>query len=73
MREKQCLACGAIRTLKGNPLSGNYCSPVCLGRSSDRIRPRRDDIHSLLREGRPLSQEKPADPFPDLFDNSEDD
>lgn len=26
---KVCHICGASRTLRGMPLTGNYCSPVC--------------------------------------------
>lgn len=36
MTPKICEACGANRTVKGNELTGRFCSPVCRDRSIQR-------------------------------------
>lgn len=30
MKDRSCATCGASRTIKGNKLTGQYCSPACL-------------------------------------------
>lgn len=67
-----CHTCGKDRTLKNEPLKGDYCSPTCLNKAHSRLRP--------VRQGDPLrlSDEAPDDdsynisdihdPFKALFD-----
>lgn len=73
---RSCHICGATRTLRGQPLTGNYCSPTCLDRA--RSRP---DSHGANQIGRGrdsgirLSDEDDSgrayNPFADLFGNDD--
>lgn len=74
---KCCHVCGATRTTKGQPITGNYCSPICLNRA--RHRP---DSYGANTSGRgyehgiSLSDEddsgKVYNPFDELFDVNND-
>jgi len=69
---KCCHTCGATQTLKGKPLTGNYCSPMCLDRAYSR-----PDSHGANTIGRgsahgtQLSDENDSarayNPFDELF------
>jgi len=73
---KCCHTCGATRTLKGQPLSGNYCSPMCLDKA--RHRPDSYGANTIGRgrdHGIRLSDEDDSarvyNPFDDLFDGND--
>lgn len=69
VRKRACHNCGATVTRRGLPLTGNYCSPVCLDKARNRPdshnsydkfdRSRRDDYEDSRNV---------YNPFKDLFD-----
>lgn len=70
----RCHTCGTTRTLRGNPLSGNYCSPTCMHKARER-----PDSHGAGQYGKrqPMLDEDNEsysmsniyNPFKGLFDD----
>jgi hypothetical protein len=76
-RTRVCHGCGADKTLKGLPLEGNYCGPICLDRARHRKFKEDSDERAarLIRErgdDESFSISDIHNPFKGLFDSYED-
>jgi hypothetical protein len=66
--------CGTTQTFKGNPLSGNYCSPTCFRKAKDRPDSHGTGIYGKRQpmadeESESYSMSNVYNPFKDLFDD----
>jgi hypothetical protein len=76
-RTRVCHGCGGELTLKGVPLEGNYCGPICLDRARNRkFKEDSDERADRLRKERgddeSFSMSNIHNPFEKLFDSYED-